>query len=673
MTDGIGTNTYSYHAVTNTQLGAGQLASVDGPLANDTITYTYDELGRVKSRAIDGVAQAVTYDALGRVTMVTNALGTFSNAYVGVTGRISTNYYPNGQQSVFSYYGSTNDFRLQQIQHSTLNSNLSTFSYTYDADGQIATWTQQADVQTPTVWVTEYDPVDQLLGVTVRSNTVAGAILKRYAYGYDKAGNRTSETVGTSSTSSVTSANHNNLNQLTSTTGGGAVRFKGNLDELGTVTVGGSAASFDSRTTNFTGFATTTTGTNTVPVVATDYSSNKRTNQYQLVVTNNAVAKTLLYDLNGNLTNAVTATTTNSYEWDAEDRLVRITQLSTNDSQLVSEFAYDGLNRLARIIEKTNGVAQSTNWFVWSGTERCEERDNTGATVTKRFFSQGQINYQPSTLNLFYTTDHLGSVREMTDSTGAVRVRYDYDPYGRVTQVVGDLAADFRYTGHYYHPVSGLHLAPFRAYDADSGRWISRDPIQEEGGLNLYAYVDSDPINAFDELGLVSSLQGLAGASAADIAFLFGGGAAVTTAMSIAMQKLECPENGIDWGRVGKDVAVDAGLTLATLGLNKLYQAYKAAKVAQKGGTLILGRFENMPRLKALAEEYGGRILDQKVEIGHVWNYVRREIDKAEKLVMYMKDVHPPLPSKPMSMAWRELEYIMQNPELRARLIKIFK
>jgi YD repeat-containing protein len=435
--------------VTNTQLGAGALASVDGPLGADTITYNYDELGRVKSRAIDGVAQAVTYDALGRVTVVTNALGTFTNTYVGVTGRIATNYYPNGQTTVFSYYGSTNDFRLSEIRHSTINTQLSTFQYTYDADGQIATWTQQADVQTPQVWVTEYDPVDQLLGVTVRSNTVAGAILKRYAYGYDKSGNRTSEMVGTSSTSSVTSAAHNNLNQLTSTTGGGAVRFKGSLDELGTVTVGDSAASLDSRTTNFTGYATTATGTNTVPVIATDYSGNARTNQYQLVVTNNGVAKALLYDLNGNLTNAVTATTTNTYEWDAEDRLVRITQLSTNNPQLVSEFSYDGLSRLVRIIEKTNGVAQGTNWFVWAGTERCEERDSAGATVTKRFFDQGQINYQPSTINLFYTTDHLGSIREMTDITGAVRARYDCDPYGRVTQVSGDLASDFRYTGHY--------------------------------------------------------------------------------------------------------------------------------------------------------------------------------------------------------------------------------
>jgi YD repeat-containing protein len=67
MVDGIGTTTYGYHAVTTPPaLGAGQLASVDGPLTDDTITYTYDELGRVTTRAINGSANTVTwgFDAL---------------------------------------------------------------------------------------------------------------------------------------------------------------------------------------------------------------------------------------------------------------------------------------------------------------------------------------------------------------------------------------------------------------------------------------------------------------------------------------------------------------------------------------------------------------------------------------------------------------------------------
>lgn len=61
--------------------------------------------------------------------------------------------------------------------------------------------------------------------------------------------------------------------------------------------------------------------------------------------------------------------------------------------------------------------------------------------------------------------------------------------------------ADFGFTGFYYHAVSGLYLALYREYSADLGRWLSRDPSGETSGLNLYAYVANNPINAIDLYG----------------------------------------------------------------------------------------------------------------------------------------------------------------------------
>jgi RHS repeat-associated protein len=88
-------------------------------------------------------------------------------------------------------------------------------------------------------------------------------------------------------------------------------------------------------------------------------------------------------------------------------------------------------------------------------------------------------------------------------------IGYDYDPYGRYSiNSSGDSASDFRYTGHYYHEKSGLSLAPFRAYDADLGRWLSRDPIAESGGINLYGYCGGDPINYVDGSGLAMYVPG---------------------------------------------------------------------------------------------------------------------------------------------------------------------
>src|SRR5262249_49187454 len=72
MTDGTGTTTYSYYPITGASLpGAGLLASVDGPLSNDTITYTYDEVGQMANRAINGVGISVVRDQADRVTVLT--------------------------------------------------------------------------------------------------------------------------------------------------------------------------------------------------------------------------------------------------------------------------------------------------------------------------------------------------------------------------------------------------------------------------------------------------------------------------------------------------------------------------------------------------------------------------------------------------------------------------
>ena len=180
-----------------------------------------------------------------------------------------------------------------------------------------------------------------------------------------------------------------------------------------------------------------------------------------------------------------------------EDRLVKITQQITGQPTLESDFTYDGFSRWVKIVEKSNGNVTSTKQFIWCGKELCEERD-ANDNVTKRFFADGErIGFW----KYYYTRDHLGSVREMTSTTGALLSRFDYGPYWRVTQVYGTLASDFRYTGHYYHAPSGLHLALYRAYDADIGRWLNRDPIGEEGGINLYGYVYDNPVNNRDPDG----------------------------------------------------------------------------------------------------------------------------------------------------------------------------
>jgi len=103
---------------------------------------------------------------------------------------------------------------------------------------------------------------------------------------------------------------------------------------------------------------------------------------------------------------------------------------------------------------------------------------------------------------LYYVRDHLGSVTHLIDENGQVRAEYEYDPYGRRTKIRGDLDTDIGYAGMFYHEKSGLYLTQHRAYDPKLGRWLSRDPIGEHDGTNLYAYVGNNPINKVDPKGL---------------------------------------------------------------------------------------------------------------------------------------------------------------------------
>jgi RHS repeat-associated protein len=81
------------------------------------------------------------------------------------------------------------------------------------------------------------------------------------------------------------------------------------------------------------------------------------------------------------------------------------------------------------------------------------------------------------------------------------------DLYGRITQLQGSLASDFQYAGYYYHAPSGLSLAIHRAYSANQGRWICRDPIGENAGLNLYDYVANNPSAYSDPDGTATTRE----------------------------------------------------------------------------------------------------------------------------------------------------------------------
>ncbi len=408
MVDGLGITAYNYVPISATPtLGAGKLASEDGPYTNDTITYSYDELGRPLSVAVDGVATSLIYDPEGRVVSETNALGGFSYGFDGNSPRMLWEAFPNGLTRTNTYGNNLQDMSLVAIDYRIGATAISGFDYIRDIPAtRITSWSQRAGASAPDVYNFSYDAADRLVSTMV---TNSGLLLNSFAYAYDAADNRTLE-VANGATNSTT---HNALNQISTTT---ASRFG---------------------------------------------STN---------------------------------------EWDGEGRLVAV-----NTGNQRSELAYDGLGRLASLRQFTNGLEVSSRRLLWCGNKVCEERDAAGS-LSKRFFEQGmKITAGTNVGSYFYTKDHLGSVREVTDGGGAVRARYRYDSFGRRNRTSGDIEADFGFIGAFWSKEAGLAVTRYRTYDPGLGRWLSRDPLRNaeaRQGFNLYSYAQNNPINNVDRLGL---------------------------------------------------------------------------------------------------------------------------------------------------------------------------
>jgi RHS repeat-associated protein len=189
----------------------------------------------------------------------------------------------------------------------------------------------------------------------------------------------------------------------------------------------------------------------------------------------------------------MTSDGTNTYAWDAENRLIQITYPGSGNN---SQFTFDYAGKNTKIVENSGGSPTSTRQFIWCGISRCESRDNS-STLISSFFSAGQVD---SSVKRYYTKDHVGSIRELADNTGSLLTQYQYDLFGNQFKISGSVNSDFQFANYFYHSQSGLYLTYTRAYKSSLGRFINRDLIEENGGMNLYSYT-KNPVNFIDPSG----------------------------------------------------------------------------------------------------------------------------------------------------------------------------
>ncbi len=86
---------------------------------------------------------------------------------------------------------------------------------------------------------------------------------------------------------------------------------------------------------------------------------------------------------------------------------------------------------------------------------------------------------------------------------GTIVAEYEYGPFGELIRASGKMAKEFNilFSTKYYDWETGLYYYGYRYYSPIIGRWLSRDPIGENRGMNLYGFTQNGPISRFDPFG----------------------------------------------------------------------------------------------------------------------------------------------------------------------------
>ena len=504
--NGTAVATYAYD-------GLGRVSTRTGG-RGITTAYAYDAMGNLASKTYSDATPnvAFTYDPFGRMTSAVSSASTVTYVYDGALLASETQ---NGKTITRSYdgfgrpaslnvataslplelaYSYDPHGRLAEISTPTTSSLLLT-TYSYDALNRV---TGRATASPPSLLTASHtrDALGNTLSVSNRWNATT---VSAFAYGYDALNRRASRL---DSGTALNTFAYNARSELTNAVlAEYPYAYTYGHDSIGNILSGTEGGPDD-------GFWCEVNALNQV----TDYwvfgyygDPYYETWEYKLAFPS--------YDADGNMT----LDNRGYYSWDAENRLICI----TNGSSVIT-YTYDHLGRRTgkRIVFRLDGSTTSVTAYAYDGWNMVAE------TITSRPSSPWESTSTTTHvwgLDLSGTPQGAGGVGGLLATVrSGVAYLPCYDANGNVTEYVNDnsgaVAARCRYDAYGY--TGGAPNFPFgfstkyrdgetwflyytgRYYDPDRRRWLSTDPIEERGGLNLYGFCANDPINYVDYLGL---------------------------------------------------------------------------------------------------------------------------------------------------------------------------
>ena len=442
------------------------------------VNYAYDANGRITGKTYqDGSQVNFTYDARGNLVQTVDATGTNIFAY-SATDYLTRIDYPHGQWLQFTYDGAgRRASSLDQTGHQV--------TYAYDAAGRLHSMTNELGVA---IVQYTYDPAGRLNCKTLGNGVHS-------TYGYDAAGQLLSLT-NFNTDSSVLSYfdyRYDSRGRRTAmNTSYGLWTYQ--YDDIGQLTHAVLASTDGSISNQDLAYVYDALG-NRIRTsengVTTAYTVNNM-NQYVSVGGTNYV-----FDVDGNLVQETSPGGTTTYTYNDDNRLTALTS-----PQGTWQYSYDGLGN--RVATTENGV---TKRFVIDPIglgNVVGEYDASGNLLTHYDHGLGLVSRTDAAGNpAYYTFDGIGNVQQLVASAGAIANSYAYAPFGSLLKRTETIPNPFQFVGQFGVITEANELSQMREryYEADTGRFISHDPMRSVSHPHDYAYVRNAPTRYVDPSG----------------------------------------------------------------------------------------------------------------------------------------------------------------------------
>ena len=233
-------------------------------------------------------------------------------------------------------------------------------------------------------------------------------------------------------------------------------------------------------------------------------------NQYTAIERGEESVFEPVHDADGNQTLIRTSTGIWQVAYNAENRPVRFVNES---AKTVVECTYDYMGRRHTRKVSVNGTVSSYLRYMYRGYLQIAAIDAVSGVFRWFLFwdptqpeAKRPLAIRKDGAWYAYGLDLTGNVTGIFGKAGYLRTVYTYTPYGEAA-AEGDVTQPIQWSSEYNDEELGLVYYNYRHLNPHDGRWISRDPIEEEGGWNLFAFVGNKIFNQSDILGLICTIE----------------------------------------------------------------------------------------------------------------------------------------------------------------------